>query len=552
MTGMTISRRDFLTTGLGLAGAAAFDPRSLFSEPEMVLDAAFIKRQRSLIEEEILRAMEAVYLPYGETFDDAYRPGLKYIEKVVSFYDYQATGISVLAGLAAAGEPRALELFKRIRRNIQHYKEKIFGTDVGGSWGGKIWAVPLRRLLLHLALAYRKLEPTLGAEDKRWYAGLIEEEVRLAIEHNHGFYPGVRNLNLPPAVTNNHTAIFMQGIHYCGRALGRSDWVELTAEFARRMYDGVRPDGYFEENTNEAHEGGPSLIYTPLTLGCLYDVLDGKNGRQEKFVKAGNFYRSFVNHDYQMISIADERTNCHEAKATSYGLALHSLTPRGRYYIVDNLRGLDYGQASIEGLAVIHHELDLMETGGCQTPENRLEGNSRIRLPLGVVRKGGFTAGISALLALNRVIRPNSDYALDQQNMAYLSHDRAGLILIGYKSKNDPSFSTFRVGDDAYTVKTGELRMGNGWAEADLHYRAFKAKIRWEIGAAARLILSADTDRVVSSSLPITDEKFVRTDQAYSVKHLKGFSPYTQGNAGEEIKALAFDWKGRAVIDFEA
>jgi hypothetical protein len=528
---MNISRRHFISTGIGLTGAALVNPRSIFSGGEMELDPAFIKRHKSLIEKAIVSAMEAVYLPYEETFDEKYRPGLKYIEKVVSFYDYQATGISVLADLAEQDDPRVSRLIKKVRQNIKYYKENIFKTDVGGQWDGRIWAVPLRRLLLHLALAYRKLEPSLSAEEKRWYAGLIDEEVRLAIEHN--------------------TAVFMQGIYYCGQALQRPEWVDLTLDFARRMYDGVQPDGYFEENTNAAHEGGPSMIYTRLTLGCLYDVLDGKYGSQEKFIKAGNFYRSFVNHDYQMISIADERTNCHTAKGVDYGLALHSLTPQGRYYIVDNLEGLDTSRLSIENLAVLHHELDLMRTGGCRLPENRLAGNSRIRLPLGVVRKDGFTAGLSALLALNRLIRASSEYALDQQNMAYLSHDKAGLILIGYKSKNDPSFSTFRIGDDAYTVKTGELRMGNGWAEADLHYRTFDSRIRWEISNTAKLILSSDSDRVITSSFPITDEKYVRTDHKYAIQDLKGFSPYTQDNATEPVKALVFEWKNRLVMEFE-
>lgn len=516
----------------------------------MVLDQAFIERHKRQIEQAIVPAMEAVYLPYAETFDEKYRPGLKYIEKVVSFYDYQATGISVLAALAAQDDPRVRRLVDKLHRNIRYYKEHIFKTDLGGNYGGRVWAVPLRRLLLHLALAYQKLEPALTSEEKTWYAGLIDEEVRLAIEHNKNFYPGERNLNLPPSVTNNHTAIFMQGIYYCGLVLRRPEWVNLTLDFAGRMYDCVQPDGYFEENTNEAHEGGPSLIYTRLTLGCLYDVLDGKNKRQEKFIKAGNFYRSFVDHDYRMISIADERTNCHEAKGIDYGLALHSLTPEGRYFIVDNLERLDYGKLGIETLAVIHHELDLMRTDACRIPENRRDGNSRIRLPLGVVRKDGFTAGISALWALNRVIRPTSDYALDQQDMVYLSHEKAGLILMGYKSKRDPSFSTFRVGDDAYTVKTGELRMGKGWAEANLYYRTFKAKIRWEISKTAKLILSSDSDQVVTSSFPITNDKYMQTDQKYSVNEFPGFSPYTQDNKAEAIMAAVFEWKKKLEIEF--
>ena len=86
--------------------------------------------------------------------------------------------------------------------------------------------------------------------------------------------------------------------------------------------------------------------------------------------------------------------------------------------------------------------------------------------------------------------------------MVYLSHDKAGLILMGYKSKNDPAFSTFRIGDDAYTVKTGKLRMGNGWAEADLRCRTFDSQIRWEISKTAKLILSSDADQVITSSFP--------------------------------------------------
>ncbi|MFH1708581.1 MAG: hypothetical protein ABIF71_11805 [Planctomycetota bacterium] len=145
---------------------------------------------------------------------------------------------------------------------------------------------------------------------------------------------------------------------------------------------------------------GPSMVYTPLTAGCLYDGLDGMHRRQDQFVRAGDFYRSFLDHDYRLIPLADERTN-HAGQACEYGLALHSLSPRGRFYIVDAVDHADFGAFSPEELAVIDHELDLMVPGDCQTPENRTEGNVRIRLPLGIVRKNGFAAGLSALRALN-------------------------------------------------------------------------------------------------------------------------------------------------------
>ncbi len=83
----------------------------------------------------------------------------------------------------------------------------------------------------------------------------------VAIEHTSHFLPGQRDLHLTAA--NNHTAIFMQGIWYCGQTLHRQDWCDLTHEFAERFYESGHPDGYWEEHTNEQREGGPlAYLYT--------------------------------------------------------------------------------------------------------------------------------------------------------------------------------------------------------------------------------------------------------------------------------------------------
>ena len=136
--------------------------------------------------------------------------------------------------------------------------------------------------------------------------------------------------------------------------------------------------------------------------------------------------------------------------------------------------------------------------------------------------------------------------------MVYLSHEKAGLILIGYKSKNDPRFSTFRIGDDAYTVNTGELKMGKGWAEAKLYYRTFSPAIRWDISKTAKLTLSNNTGQLITSSFTVTDEKYVKTTHPFTIQYLNGFSPYTQNNKDEEIKTLVFEWRKELVIEFEA
>ncbi len=514
-------------------------------ETELTLE--FLAETQRRIEAAVVPAMERIYGHGGPIFSEDFRPELKYMERVVSFYDYAACGLSVLAPLVAAGEPRAQRLLQILLQNMEHYCRHIHGHGMPG-YGG-VWTVPLRRLLFHLALAYRVLERSLTAEDKRRIRELIDQQVPLAIAHCGQFQPGRKDLHL--AGVNNHNAIFMQGIWTCGQVFGRPDWVELTREFAERFYESGHPDGYFEEHTNEAREGGPSLIYTPLTAGSLYDVLDGRNHPREKFVKAGDVFRLFLNGRRELIPIADERTN--ESKAWAcYGLALHSLTPRGRAFIRESLAGMEFTGAWPEVLAVLHHEIDLMQTGRGETPEYRTDGAGRITLPLGVLRGCGFTAGISALRALNRTRAPGSDYALDQQSMVYLAHREAGVILTGFKSKHDPGFSTFCIGDDAYTVRTGTLTMGETWAEATLHYESFTGTLRWDLGPQARLTLRVDTDRPVVTTLPATATSLIHCAVPAESVRLKGFSPYSQGNAAPEIPAVRFRWEKELVIEMFA
>ncbi|OGJ84628.1 MAG: hypothetical protein A2268_11430 [Candidatus Raymondbacteria bacterium RifOxyA12_full_50_37] len=549
-----LTRRDFVLTAALAATAAAIGADAVFAgdvekkgglmSHAPSLDTALILSTKRRIELAMLPVMESAYGSGKITFGPAFRPELKTIEKVVSFYDYKATGISVLAAMAASGHARAVELIRNVLNTMEHYRTAIYNHDVEGY--GR-WTVPLRRLIFHAALAYQSLEGVLNAGEKEKFRLLLEQQVEAAIEHNKRFLPGVKDLYLTRV--NNHTAIFMQGVYYAGKIFDRPEWSALTLEFAERFYASGHPDGYWEEHTNEQREGGPSLLYTPLTAGCLYDVLDGQHHPREKFIKAGNFYRSFLNYDNEHMPFADERSNAIK-KWPCYGLALHSLTPQGRGYIAEVLRARDYTGNDPEELAVIYHELDLMQTGPCETQENRKDGENRLTLPLGVVRRNGWTAGISAVCALNRMVAADSDYALDQQTMVYLSHKDTGVVLTGFKSKKDPAFSTFRVGDDAYTVKTGTLEMGSGWAQAVLFYQTFTAGIRWDVRSVPKLTLTADTDREVVTTLPVTDLSRIRSKAPFAVVDLKGFSPYTQENAAPGVKAVRFSWKKQLEIEF--
>ncbi len=523
-------------------------------------DQAFLDGVKRRIEARMVPAMEAIYtdpLTPVEPFTvegalpPAYAPQLKPRERVVSYFDYRATGLSVLAPLAADGDARAAGLVRTVLDNTLYYTRSIYRRHRDEA-GDVSWTLPLRRLLAHLGLAWPHLQRLVGPAALEALAGTLTEQVEAAIEHNHGFWPGGRGWLFLAA--NNHTAIFAQGVWLCGQTLGRADWVELAAEFAQRYLDDMHPDGYFEENAQPERLGGPSMVYTPLTAGCLYDILDGPRRRQAEFVKAGRFYRRFLNADYRRIPIADERTN-NAGEPTAYGLALHSLTPEGRGMLLDLLAADAFlDRLTTEGLAVLYHELDRMVPGPAGLAENRRDGDVRITLPIGVLRRQGWTAGLCGLRATNHEFCPHSDYALDQQSHVYLAHETLGVLLPGTKGKNNPLLSTCRQGDDAYTIATGELRNRPDQLAVTVHYRHFDVRIAWQFDAGARLTFESNSPDEIITTLPVTPaaEGCLRTDGPYERVDVAGFSPYTAGNRDEPVPALLFRWRGRLELSFQA
>lgn len=513
----------------------------------MHLDQEFIDRIKKKIEAAAIEVMEKTFIHHSGFRDENFRPGLKLIEKIVSYYDYYACGIYALSAKIKAKDQRALHVFNKLKEHLRIYREEIFDHEIEGVG---FFSIPSRRLLFHLALTYQKLKDDLPNADQIWFKDFVREHGQIAIDKNHHFYPGKKIFHSDRVNrVNNHTAIFMQGIYYCGKIFDIPEWVELTMDFAKRYFDDAHPDGYWEENTNELREGGPSLVYTRLTAECLYDVLDGKNLKQDIFIKAGEMFRSFLNYDGQMIPIADERTN-HDSKALGYGLALNSLTAKGRYLIVDHLENADFTNLSPETLSVTYHELDLMIHGNCEISENKIDGHFKLTVPIGIVRKNDYTVGASAVIALNKFIAPKSDYALDHQNMLYLSHKSKGIILNGKKSKRSILFSTFRIGEDAYTVKTGTIETTQNSIEAHLFYQTFEAWIKWEISEKLKLTLSVNSKEEITSVLPYDFEPIIKANFPVQKIILNEFSPYTAGNIGPEMKAFEFHWKNKLEIEF--
>ncbi|MSS73496.1 MAG: hypothetical protein EXS64_18705 [Candidatus Latescibacteria bacterium] len=436
------------------------------------LHPEFVEKVRARIRAAILPRALDYYTEGGTAYAQA-NPLLKKAEMSVNYYDYQACGVSVLGTLASEGNEQALALVRRIFDNTRFYMDE---------WRPKEgYTTPIRRAQLHLVLCYERIHGMLSpAEASEWRALLIRTAEDM-LHHFHGLRertPALDNRGFGTGI--NHVAIAAEGIYKTGAVLGRPDWQTLAGDFTDRLVAYGHPEGYFEEHTNDAREGGPSLVYTPLTAGCAYLVQKWR-GRadRERFARCGALYRSLVDARFHALAFTDERANPHGLG--SYGIALHALTPEGRGFLrmaLDPDHGtVRFDGMSLEGLARMDVELGHVEFGDGAVPEPLREGTFRIAMPLGVTRSGGWTMGLSAMRALNREIAPKSDYALDRQTLLHISHERAGVILSGLKSKHDPLWSTVRIGDDAYPVRTGDLRMEAGRMVAQVFYETFSVEV---------------------------------------------------------------------------
>jgi len=410
------------------------------------------------------------------------------------------------------------------------------------------------------------------------------------VEHFGRFRPDLSELcNQTLGTGVNHVAIAAEGVWLAGEVLNRREWQRLAEDFADRLLAYGHRDGYFEENTNDHREGGPSLCYTALTAGALYHLCRWRGDMPvERFEDCGRFSRMMTDAGVCDLLFADERTN--RQMVGAFGLALHSLSEPGRGFLrlllADRVRPI--GTRLLEAMARLDRELDGVELGGGAVPEPWLDGDFRLSLPLGVHRGDGWTLGLSALQSLNREIQPDSDYALDRQALVYASHQDAGVLVAGFKSKRDTRFSTLCAGDDAYPAITGDLTMTSDTMTARVRYESFEATLCWQFGAEPTLVMTSEHEGTLVARLPLEllhgqrlvvngDRSIVLGDDELEISdvrrvdgegwsvacsHAGGlrwpispFNPYTQGNVSPRESwrpVWAVPWRGRCEFRFAA
>jgi hypothetical protein len=474
------------------------------------IDAAFLSSVREKLEQALLAKASSVYAQ-GKGPDHIPRQELKPLERIVHFYDYQACSISTLARISCKGDKKAYDLVRTIIENSYDYYNNVKKEQN--------ITIPLRRLLLHIALAYSYLKSELTPDEEHTWneiASYIAEDVT---EHNHGFYPSLTEIhNRTLGTGTNHAAVCAEGLFFAGVIFEKETWHTLAQGFIARLVEFCHTDGYFEENTNDKREGGPSLDYTNLSAGAAFQVCRAAgllDQYRNIFVRCSVFSRLMSNTELKHLAFADERTNRETQRM--FGLALHSLTSEGSGYIRLKLEQellTNFEHTPPDMLARLDFELDAIETGKGTVPEPWQEGDAVFSLPFAVHRSSGWTCGISALKAFNREIALKSDYALDRQNLLYLSHERTGTILPGFKSKNDPLFSTVCIGDDAYPVEAGTICIEKHRITAEPVYRCFKAHLCWNLISASEAVLLIQTDSEQQSIAQLP----VRLDEGENIR----------------------------------
>ncbi|MEE2754261.1 MAG: hypothetical protein VX910_09780 [Candidatus Latescibacterota bacterium] len=548
---------------------------SLFEEG---LTPEFISDLRCRIGALLLPSAEKYFAPGGTAYTQN-APNLKRGEMAVNYFDYQPCAVSVLGSLASQGDRQADILVRRIFDNAAYYLDEWRSREG--------FNTSLRRSQLHLVLAYESLKTLIDPGLALRWRALLLRSAQDMMEHFNHFeekHPALDNRGFGTGI--NHVAIAAEGIWKTGEALGQEDLCTKSGDFVDRLVEYGHPDGYFEEHTNDRREGGPSLVYTPLTAGCAYIVQKWRGvANTDRFSACGALFRNLCDSHLRTMPFADERANPHGLGP--YGIALHALSPEGRGFLRKALNpdtNLNLtSNASLEYLSRIYFELGESESGGGAVPEPFSEGTFRLTLPLGVIRKNKWHAGVSGLHALNRDISPDSDYSLDRQTLCFLSHDVANTILSGVKSKRDPDWSTLRLGDDAYPVRTGEL--SNAFV-ATAHYAEFSATIEWDLQEQARLTMTTDSPKTICAQLileigqgdqielndqpvELADEPFKRSDvttvatKSWSLNSpLSGnldwfvapFNPYSEANkSAPQTRRPVFrvEFTGQVTIEFK-
>jgi hypothetical protein len=373
-------------------------------------------------------------------------------------------------------------------RDFQYPDGKVEFIKVDDSTWGPIY---MPWSMYHWVETYALLRDELGDERRaRW-----EEGLTLAYD---GIAEGLASGHVHNIPTWNGMATFR-----AGQIFDRSDWREAGRRMIHLAVEDQQPGGYWLEHH------GPTPSYNTVYVHAigLYYFFAGDDSVLPCLERSTDFHIRYTYPDGRIVETIDGRVKYHD-RVNVHGLSAFSLFPQGRRYVRFLLREwlaertqhplphLTYNQTTSGpkiaggeyGLSpriapVLHHFAQGPEAPIPQDSAEYVihdEGHAILR------RADGWFTCISG------VVTPavESRWGQDRQNYLSIWHEKLGLVAGGGNAKDQPAFSTFVVGADAYLPTAALLNTNENDDNVVLGYGGYDCRLTVSIEDAHRLRLT--------------------------------------------------------------
>jgi hypothetical protein len=249
----------------------------------------------------------------------------------------------------------------------------------------------------------------------------------------------------------NHAALYISTVYRAGQVLNIPEFCDLGLKLGRALAADVHPDGYWEEHSDLLCNGGPTTLYNYLShngMALMY-AWTGEQVFLDAIRRSTNFHGNFCYPDATLCELIDERVRYHP-HPFNWGLAGFSHSPEGRGSAIEHFKGWlahsDLDSVSPEILARQCENYLYWNSGDiAPAPFTRPNHTALLNMPGGLFRRGAWSIGLSAMRSYNHEDPGNREnpFALDRQKLFSVWHEKAGMLLDGSHSKNQPDNSTF-------------------------------------------------------------------------------------------------------------
>lgn len=320
---------------------------------------------------------------------------------------------------------------------------------------------------------YRLLDSDLGAERRDRWRRELEKIVSWFARETAGRIDFPRYQGPYIRTSTNHLALFASTVYLAGRVLPKKEWETLGARALHRLaVEEQTADGFWGEFTDH----GPATGYNYLTMCCvaLYWEHSHDKDALAALRRATDFHKNFTWPDGTPVETINGR-NRHWA-VSAWGQFGFSHWPDGRRYAAFLAGFFTAGKVSSRDLGrLAQSALYYHEGPTVAIPQEQPDSVYQMKVPAGIRKTGPWIVCLSGLIDTPI----DSQFTLDRQGHLSIYHEKAGLIVTGANSKNQPELATFleKTKDRTTTIPlSSRLRMNDERDRLGLGYSTFFAE----------------------------------------------------------------------------